>query len=550
MNSAVTLQQAVQALNAAADAQDDAASQEWATFIQQTYPDYVKTLQAPQTPSEPLTGDMSYVQGVGRRAIEGYSNTLTEASEGFSDIIADAPEYSADTTTLRAISEAVQLSAGLALDSVAATVPEAVSKGFITGSQAGLEWLGEQPWVAPLISAAKRGAEAFNRVKQSLVDEGYLNQEDLDRFGAMVDVAAIATPSTKVGPLTDPLAGLGDRLKDLAASQTGEARRNAVTTMVRPKKFYEGGWDVQEQPGFFTPNEPIPPTYYEGVIETLADTPEINPGRSYHYNQGVLRDKIKETAEQLRSDLISSGNPTFNRQRLIQNLLELRDNVENIEGLLGLTGDSVKLAERAFDVVIDRLQSTGPTVINLWDARKNFDKAVDEISGGFDNQTAKGRLMNLFRDTINEEIITSASSVDVADSFQRMSHYFTARPVFQQKAQAEAESRIGRLMANIQRTGNLPRTPLALYATASVAWPFLPQAAAGAAVGGTVIGAVQLSRSAALKNFLGDTLKLIDDAIKTTDNSDMVTQLKADRLFLIEITREALKDEEESDGDV
>jgi len=145
----------------------------------------------------------------------------------------------------------------------------------------------------------------------------------------------------------------------------------------------------------------------------------------------------------------------------------------------------------------------------------------------------------------------------VHNSLDRMHNLLSARSVLRNKMYGEGNNRISRAFQRISSVANLPSTPLALYATVKTAGAAAAGAVAGVGMGtGAVLGAgagvgIYTMLKAADKTtrlrFYSKMLSGTDKAIKAyKSDKNLVSELKADRAYIVYLMNEARQEEEEN----
>ena len=214
------------------------------------------------------------------------------------------------------------------------------------------------------------------------------------------------------------------------------------------------------------------------------------------------------------------------------------------------TGEQMQEAKAAgdlFDIIVDRVQKGDKSLESLLLLRRELDKTFGDRRNFYtSDQTRIGSAsLQQVRTKLNEIVDREAIDVDVSDLLTEQSYSLRLKDFLETKIQNSTSS----TLADIGRRVNpfVSTTGPGLAATASVATgagtalmqsPTILAASLGAGAGMSAFGIGYLTTRPATQKMFGNMVKATGLAIKAAEKSgasDLVAQLKADRLFLIDL---------------
>lgn len=265
-----------------------------------------------------------------------------------------------------------------------------------------------------------------------------------------------------------------------------------------------------------------------GIVEQL----DINPNRSFTFNNNKVIGGIDQRAKQLIKDL-DALNVFFPKNEVKRALSAQADTLTGknpfLQGNPQLTVDKVR---NLMSEIIDQNLSTPAGLLK---ARKEIDatlKAQTQTKSGATILDAPAdRAINAairdMRQVINNIIVEKAPSVNVRQSLGEQSLLFEARDTIKMKAAREGVDAIERLVNEIEgkvklKIGVIGRIFGIAGATTEVA--------AGKTSG--------LIRGPKAKIALGQLLRATDIAIRKERDAGIIKQLRADRAVVLELFKE------------
>lgn len=471
-----------------------------------------------------------------------YDETLGEAKEDFRQI--SGFDVSPVDKAAMYASGGIQAAAGLATDTAAHYIPEAVKKGFIkAGTKAG-QWIMENkdnPVIAAGLEKVKMGAAAWEAFKE-------MEPETARLLEAGVDIAGMLTPRSAAKPYMDEVldttAKKGRMLAKRGARQTLEDKTSRMQDILYPGDTIKGTGRAGE--GDWTSLRSA--TYEPGpdeaeIVEAVSRVKGTDPGRTVRFNNGEVLKEV-DTLDSRLQTLVRENNMSFDEDEFIQTLREGIDKLPEDVGFKALTPTAQKIAMDFAQDAEKLIEEHGSTAAGLLLARKQFDRIIRKANeNAFNPDRASGLSVahSFVRQKMNDKVAELVGP-QVKDMLTEQHLLLKASTRMRDVMINEKENALKRLGHNLHRIGHLPSTPLALAALGQAAAPLLGPAAAMAGGAAGLYGLAKIAKSGNTKKVMGDLLNTIAQAIKTAKNQEMVQALKADRAVLLEVMRELDKE--------
>ena len=425
-------------------------------------------------------------------------------------------------------------------------IEEPVVETYKDAEEGVINFFAENPWANKVLDLAKENLGDYLNWKNAS-EENELKARKLE---SAFDIALLATPSTKVSPVTDKLGLIqaSNKLKREADKERPANIRDDVQEMLEPLKIEQamgetvavGRWDKKTY---------IPTKWEEEAIDLVSTLEKFDTKRGEGYNIPIIQNYISNYAKKLESRIKKAGNPKYDKDLMIaelqQELAKLTKKKSTKEEAVDfrLEGGSASFTNDYLQKAIHVLNRYPDNALGILQARKEIDAYFNSVRPGAMETTYGDRVNSekivatLIRDKFNQQLIESVPNVDVDGLLRKQSLLFDAKSTLRSKFDAEARELQARVRNNVKRvTGiTLPSTPLSLALTASYAATaaYAPYVAGGLAVAGSGYYLKKNLNTASVKKGLAAFISGIDKAIKKTENSTMLSQLKADRLWLI-----------------
>lgn len=451
--------------------------------------------------------------------------------------------------TAHVVGAGIEYAAGRGVDFIKSFAPQEVQDKVATWAQGGMtataeavgNFLEKHPTAMEGVQALGRGYAA---VSEWMQDNPALARD----FETLFDIGSITMPAAKVGPVLDTALGeTGKKLARKGIKQKIDEGRQGVRDLIYPDSRYGSG-DTDEA-GLLNTRTYDGTDREKEVSEALLLSDKIKPNRSYGYNQARAFEAVDTQRKELTKTIMKAGNPKVDKPDLHNEIAMAIEELGTLPGTELLVGDTKVMAENLLNTAMKLFDESSGRAMGVMQARRNFDKIVADARGDQfnpDKASAIQAVNRIVRDALNESVRKSVGgSGDDVYHFLRQQHLLLeGADTLYDNMKKEELNLVKRMWSNVTRLGHLPRTPLALGATMVVAAKFLPAASlvAGTALAG--YGVKQAATSATSKRALGELLQNVNSAIKTSENSAMISQLKADRLLLIEMMRDSTPEEE------
>lgn len=275
----------------------------------------------------------------------------------------------------------------------------------------------------------------------------------------------------------------------------------------------------------------------------VTNLPKLTAGNPFNARE-VLENNLTRVENKLITGLRKSG-VRVNPSDIIKELeLALQEQFSTVKWR---QMQEAKAAGDLFDIIVDRVQKGDRSLESLLLLRRELDKTFGDKKNFYtSDQTRIGSAsLQQVRTKLNEIVDREAIDVDVSDLLTEQSYSLRLKEHLEPKIIKAAESRLARLGQTISPF--ISQTGPGLAATASAAGaavtavsssPSLMTFGVGAGLGVPLFGIGYLATRPATEKALGNMVKATGLAIKAAEKSgasELVAQLKADRLFLIDL---------------
>jgi len=353
-------------------------------------------------------------------------------------------------------------------------------------------------------------------------------------------IASLGT-NTKIEAGID---AVGSGLKSSAAKSTWKNRRESVSNMLEPIHPETSDMTTTMSPtrteGMFNTVKPNYTEQADEIIDITAMVPKLKPNGSFTGSRNAIYDEITNTAEKLKADIAKSGNPKLSVD-VVQQLQDSMDNFPESIGF-GLAGGTPKFATDLMTTAIRLVKESDGTAAGLLDARKQLDKFINKHQPKSLTQeyiNSKAVAVSEIRTIMNDAVASAVPDVKVKDLLDKQHKLYKAWDVTGDKAITESRNSVGRLWQKV--TGgniSIPKTPMALRALGGGMAYWVTSGNAGYALGGIAAGITatvgyDFLTGPAVRQGLGSLLTGTAKLIKTTKDTALLKQLKADRLIVI-----------------
>jgi len=377
----------------------------------------------------------------------------------------------------------------------------------------------------------KRGPENARLLK---IAEGFLN-------------IGIQAPGRSLLPRVKgkPVESLGEWVRSKGEGRATANRKESLTeyfapirTQMDPDDLVETGRIIKRR--VWNPRDSLTSRALDYAVEKL---PSLKAGSPFK-----ARDVLEQNISRVENKLITGlrkSEVRINPSDIIKELeLSLQEQFSSVKWR---QMQEAKAAGDLFDIIVDRVQKGDKSLESLLLLRRELDKTFGDRRNFYtSDQTRIGSAsLQQVRTKLNEIVDREAIDVDVSDLLTEQSYSLRLKDFLETKIQNSTSS----TLADIGRRVNpfVSTTGPGLAATASVATgagtalmqsPTILAASLGAGAGMSAFGIGYLTTRPATQKMFGNMVKATGLAIKAAEKSgasDLVAQLKADRLFLIDL---------------
>lgn len=397
-----------------------------------------------------------------------------------------------------------------------------VGQEFARAFDKGNEYL--QEW-------GKRGPENARLLK---IAEGFLN-------------IGIQAPGRSMLPRVkgEPVERVGEWVRSTGEGRATANRKESLTEYFAPVRTQMNPDDVVETGRFikrrvWNPKDPLTSRALDYAVEKL---PNLKAGSPFQARE-ALEQNISRVENQLITGLRKSK-VRVNPADIIKELeFALQDQFSSVKWR---QKQEARAAGDLFDIVVDRVQRGDRSLESLLLLRRELDKTFGDKKNFYTGDQARIGTASLqtVRAALNEIVDREAIDVDVSDLLTEQSYSLRLKDHLETKIQNSTASTLADIGQRINPF--ISTTGPGLAATASVATgagaaltqsPTFLAASLGAGAGMSAFGIGYLTTRPATQKMFGNMVKATGLAIKAAEKSgasELVAQLKADRLFLIDL---------------
>jgi len=377
----------------------------------------------------------------------------------------------------------------------------------------------------------KRGPENARLLK---IAEGFLN-------------IGIQAPGRSLLPRVKgkPVESLGEWVRSKGEGRATANRKESLTeyfapirTQMDPDDLVETGRIIKRR--VWNPRDPLTSRALDYAVEKL---PSLKAGSPFK-----ARDVLEQNISRVENKLITGlrkSEVRVNPSDIIKELeLALQEQFSTVKWR---QMQEAKAAGDLFDVIVDRVQKGDRSLESLLLLRRELDKTFGDKKNFYtSDQTRIGSAsLQKVRTKLNEIVDREAIDVDVLDLLTEQSYSLRLKDFLETKIQNSTSSTLADIFRRINPF--VSTTGPGLAATASVATgagtalmqsPTILAASLGAGAGMSAFGIGYLTTRPATQKMFGNMVKATGLAIKAAEKSgasELVAQLKADRLFLIDL---------------
>lgn len=388
------------------------------------------------------------------------------------------------------------------------------------------------------VDALARGFESYGKFKQENPSTAR-TVESIINIGLLFAPIKTKTPTTTVTPVGKAAIGLEKR----AIAQVERKQVTSVDDLISPaptKAVREAGVLRTTEEGVLKIKQVALSQSEKAISKEVQKIAGIGKG-TLQNNFNLINKEVSKKAVQLEKD-IAKNDFVFPKQEFIA---ELNRAVQRLERNPVLVGDAQKTAMKLVDEMKRRIGETSAKGSSLLKVRKDFDKWLKNQKGTniFDpkNENALSIALREIRQTTNKFLDKGIKDVKVLESFRSQSRLYDALRNIQPKAAVEGANIVMRAWQNVLRIlpfrGEFNQIMAVLIGVgglgaAAMFAPFFTKIVLGSVA---TYGISKVILGATTKKVLSHLLTGIDDALRTIKDTNLINQLRLDRVAVKEL---------------
>jgi len=392
-----------------------------------------------------------------------------------------------------------------------------------------------------LIQSLVSGEKSFYKaITDSPREAEELQQAARNHLGTQFDLQMAFSPRPDLLSLDRQLAA-ANRAKVAANQARTTKRKQATANMIEPITFKTTA-KTEKSMGY---EYWVPDEFGNTQIDALENIPGFNPYGSYHEAMRVTQRHVDSQKRRLDA-LIEKNNTPIEMDFVNNKLAERLRQFKESDVYLSMPKQARKYWDSAIASAQQIFATESADLIGVLNARRRFDQSRADMGISQDAELANAQAManKAVRGALNDILKAGTEGPDVHNLLDDQFRILTAMDNLNYRRNGEARGAISRTLDAISNhTGGLGRVStsiIGLVATgATIMQPMVGGALAAAAGGGYVALQIQRHGKAAVIKAYGETLGLLNKAIRSISDPTKVEALELDRLLLIEMMDEA-----------
>jgi len=369
-----------------------------------------------------------------------------------------------------------------------------------------------------------------------------------ETMGTQFDIGAAFSPRPDLINLDKQLAA-ANRAKVLANQAKINKRDQATSNMLTPITLSTR--DKTEKSTFGT-EVWVPDDFAASQIQALERISGFNPFGSYYDAMRVTQRHVDPQKKRLDA-LIERSNTTIEMDFVNQKLFDRLQEFKQSDVYMSMPKQARQYWDNAIASAQQIFSTESNDLVGVLNARRRFDKSREDLGISQDAELANAQAManKAVRAAFNDVLKAATEGPDVHNLLDDQFRVLTAMDVLNYKRNQEARGSFNRILDAISNhTGGLGRVSTSIIGLAATGATIMQPMVGGAilAAGGTGYVGLQIQRhgKAAVLKAYGETLGLLNKAIRSISDPTKVEALELDRLLLIEMMNEAKAYEEPS----
>jgi len=517
---------------------------------------------------ETYAGQLGAIPSLIPEMIESFSERLSKRAqesiptveEQMKDPLYASRKFSLPSLAVGATVDVIAEGVGGAVKGIGLLIPDEIEDPVKEVFSKNVNRLLNTELVAKAVQAFQGGADSYAQFKK----DNPLDARDIE---TVINTTLLFAPTPKASPESGSFSRLGELSAKSGEKSVIKSKERFVNDLIKPV-------ETQKTREAELPLTEISPVLQTATVRQTADEiataklvksiPDVGYSKTLKANYNNIRTDIGKRANKLVQDLTTyevnrmkaTGAKTrLEKSEVTDRLVTDMTDLINTNPLIRGQESLQKTAEALLTKTLELLEGKPLTPANLIKTRQELDDYILKSKGTVFNQVDENALSIPFRTlrkTLNNIVDEKVPSAKVKESLREQSLLYQALDNIAPKAADEKKTILGRAMQNVQKT--LPyqdQRDIWLLAAAGGTGYNFPQLIPLMAGGLVLTGAAkQLRGSGAYgqtKRGVGVLLKGIDKAIKKSENSAMIKQLRADRIYIADMLKnlETVKQEEE-----
>jgi hypothetical protein len=288
------------------------------------------------------------------------------------------------------------------------------------------------------------------------------------------------------------------------------------------------------------------------MAKEVAKIKGVTHKNSVQGNYNLINAENKKLAVNLAKD-VESAKVKLPQQTVLNQIDDVIDDAITNNMFVVGTGENAaeKLRLNAAKIIIKHTDADGfIRGENLLKARIELDSVIKKQKPtAFNENTAESAIEIMAKatrnsmNTILDDAVTGTRKIDlkVKSELRRQHLLFSSLDNMTPKAAQEANTAIIRAVQDAMKVVPIRNEAVQLLAASAgvgglgAAAMAAPKVRTAGVLAATAYGVYRGVKSPGLKNLIAGTLRLVDDAIRTSENPSMIKSLRADRALIVEL---------------
>lgn len=563
-------QKAIAALKAAHEAGDTESATKLANYIS-TYtsvPDVatqepVKDENYPATYGDQLLSIPSLIpdaiSGLGEKLEKRIKANIPSLEERMADPVKASQKESLGALAVGGAVDVISQGVETGLETLGLMIPDAIGEPTKKFFSEKVNALLNTELGAEAVKAFSGGAGGYKEWKK----RNPLMARDVE---AVINTATLFAPTPKASPISNALGKGGKLVTESGERSVKKTKEKFVNELIKPEEtraVKEADLRQTDVVGLLQTAKVRQTAEEAETSKIIQKIKDVGYSKTLKANWSNIRKEIRSKADKLISDLDTfeinrmkaTGAATrLDKADVTDRLVKEMDELIATNPLLRGQKPLQETAQALLDKTLNLLEGRPLTPANLIRVRQDLDKYILDNKGTVFNAVDENALnvpFKTLRRSLNNIVDETVPSAKVKESLREQTLMYGALDNIGPKAAEESANIIGRTIQNVANVLPYDNTRGIWLVTAAAGTGYsFPQLIPFMAGGVVATGAAKALRGSGAygqtKRAIGSLLQATDKAIKTSTNSAMIKQLKADRIYIADLLKnlETVKEEE------